>query len=729
MYSQVSQNSPKASSGTVASRYSRTNSPPAGATSDPFGGLAYFAYENDEQRYGANDFKVVIGGEAHYVNAAGDFDKIVRIGIEYTLSRLNFVGGDPAKMRAFDAWKIQFDQVGAGYATGDSLGTLMGNLRIASDYKLYEENTSLINALISASPDSPYAVGWIATLVQWDEMNAAAFDKMNTLASELFAKGDRAGGIWAENRALEFDPDNVAVWRTLALAHSAGGDWRSEAYAWTRSVEINPNDVSAWQSLASAHDRLNDVRNAAYARTRLVQMTPADKANWISLGDTYARLGTTDAGTTEELTDLKAAAYAYSRALALDPLMTAVWIKLGDTNLHQADLSSGQDQIAPLEQAGYAYLRAAEVDPNSAAAEWSLNATNTRLAPLLVGSSTAAIATPSQIMSHLATFQLSNGAIVVNEAPAAYDDAGKPYYMADVYFSGTALYWALGTPPADGVDLMRVTEDWLRWCFDNVDGDGKFGRYFYYADGSTAAATVPPDAEDSASAMVLAVLAKFVELKGSTDFLTASGMRSKVELVADVMVELQQLNDLTWASTDYPFFLTEDVAEVFAGFTAAAYLMDNVFNDSSKAATYRDAGSRIQSAILNLLYDTTGNGLFDWALDTPSDLARSWYPDAISQVWPILFGVIDPDSSMARDLVRKISEQWDSETDPQRNWVDRLDATSVALAALMTGDATHARAALLTLAQTPYPKNGYPLYVTTVADIGMVLAMQRLLGD
>ncbi|MES2985202.1 MAG: hypothetical protein V4735_08460 [Pseudomonadota bacterium] len=112
---------------------------------------------------------VRLGGPLGYENdytleaAGGDVMKLVRAAVDYQLRHLVISGGDMVKNMALLNWQ---QQVAGAPIDGDSLSILLSNLQIASDYVNYLENTDAINTLIAAQPDSAFAVGWIATLLQ-----------------------------------------------------------------------------------------------------------------------------------------------------------------------------------------------------------------------------------------------------------------------------------------------------------------------------------------------------------------------------------------------------------------------------------------------------------------------------------------------------------------------------------------------------------------------------------
>jgi Ca2+-binding RTX toxin-like protein len=91
------------------------------------------------------------------------------------------------------------------------------DLQIASDYRLYLENTPLINAIMAAAPDSAFTTGWAVTLMRADELGLNAGSVNDFKGGFLKHIGGSAPGKldWAPSYDLN-EPD------TLVLTSSTG---------------------------------------------------------------------------------------------------------------------------------------------------------------------------------------------------------------------------------------------------------------------------------------------------------------------------------------------------------------------------------------------------------------------------------------------------------------------------------------------------------------------------
>lgn len=127
--------------------------------------LPAFAWLNSSKPQGANDYQIRRANDRGVINAAGDFGKLVRIGVEDILTDLKYSGGDPLKVRAFESWKATSKP-----GSGDALVSLLNNLAVARDYAAYLAKPLLVNAMIEADPNSLFSIGWTNLFVRAQSM-------------------------------------------------------------------------------------------------------------------------------------------------------------------------------------------------------------------------------------------------------------------------------------------------------------------------------------------------------------------------------------------------------------------------------------------------------------------------------------------------------------------------------------------------------------------------------
>jgi Ca2+-binding RTX toxin-like protein len=117
---------------------------------------------------GGGLFEHLIAGNAPdsivFLSSVGnDVAKFIRTAVDFQLRHIVIDGGDTIKYTALRAWQ---QQVSGTPVNGDKLSLLLANMQVASDYEYYLQHTAEINTLMAAAPNSPFTLGWIATLLQ-----------------------------------------------------------------------------------------------------------------------------------------------------------------------------------------------------------------------------------------------------------------------------------------------------------------------------------------------------------------------------------------------------------------------------------------------------------------------------------------------------------------------------------------------------------------------------------
>jgi hypothetical protein len=360
-----------------------------------------------------------------------------------------------------------------------------------------------------------------------------------------------------------------------------------------------------------------------------------------------------------------------------------------------------------------------------------------------------------RVAAWIASLQFSDpalpsfGAVRIHHSPAALSPEGRFARVAP-YDASLGLLGLLHT----GVEgRLEVVERWIGWYLSRMDPTstpaGIVYEHWYREDGS-GESTCPPaapgtdglhpcdfvDASDSAAAAFLILLRKFVREGGGTDFLRQAGREARLVRVAEVMIELQQEDGLTWARDDFRAKYLMDNSEVYQGLIAAADLMSELYGNEVAGQRYRAAAQRVRDGILRELYDPD-SGLYSVAKFEDDTIQRAdlnvWYPDATLQVWPILFGVTGPASIEARRALRAVNQRWDDRHAPA--WTDNLIGghswVSVSYASLLAGDRERAvsHADFVILEKLTAPPGGRSFrWPFSVDDGGWLLMTLSALG-
>ena len=260
------------------------------------------------------------------------------------------------------------------------------------------------------------------------------------------------------------------------------------------------------------------------------------------------------------------------------------------------------------------------------------------------------------------TQQMSNGAF------AFYNhDNGKvsinPYFSEIV---AIALINHDSSKEAQG----RI-ENYFDWHFSHIntaetDYNGLAGTIYDYSvmveDGIVVSETSKGsyDSTDSYSALFLKALADYVKTYGDTDYLLAH--ESQIRDITNVIFATMS-GGYTYAKPDYKIFYLMDNSEVYAGLEAAEYIYSNIIDDaemyekvSNALAFYKEHFNEHwwkgdhYATVLKSDYSEYKGYEFSW---------DSFYPCATAQMFPILYGIVDADSTYAQDAYKGLCNAWE----------------------------------------------------------------------
>ena len=176
------------------------------------------------------------------------------------------------------------------------------------------------------------------------------------------------------------------------------------------------------------------------------------------------------------------------------------------------------------------------------------------------------------------------------------------------------------------------------------------------------------DSADAYGGTFLLLVSLYYKYTGDSELLES--YKRRLEDVAYMIVSLQDEDGLTWvwrgSSTKYLM----DNCEAYAGLKAYARLKKEL--GWKHRREYQEAAKGIKDGILSELFDPEGL-LFNWGMEKGGETYEAdwdnFYPDALAQIYPIAFGVIAPDTPLARHLWREFSyryNEWDTHSPVQR---------------------------------------------------------------
>lgn len=285
------------------------------------------------------------------------------------------------------------------------------------------------------------------------------------------------------------------------------------------------------------------------------------------------------------------------------------------------------------------------------------------------------VAALEQEMAWLKASQTDQGALAQN--PSQLDVV--PYFAS---LAGMALV---------GQDPPLVLR-YLNWYLDRLnrpDRYGLTGTIYDYRLGSDGSETPSGDYDsaDSYAATFLSLAASYVRVTDNTGW--ALQRLDDLQSVAEVIVRLQDGDGLVWAKPGLGVKYLMDNSENYRGLSDWAWLL-NRLGRANVAAVYQQRANRIRAGIENQLWNPW-RGEYEWALgglQSPA-LESRWYPDTVSQLYPIVYGVIDPRSERARLLYAHVMQDFPRWAEGDTG--DPFPWAVTAYAAVLVGDTNSAQ--------------------------------------
>lgn len=266
---------------------------------------------------------------------------------------------------------------------------------------------------------------------------------------------------------------------------------------------------------------------------------------------------------------------------------------------------------------------------------------------------------------------MPNGAIAMSPAK----DTVIPY------FSNLAALSLLNRNP-------EVVRKYIQWYLDHVGKDdpwrmkGTITDYQY--EGNREISTRSYDSADAYAGTFLTLVAEYYKATGDSELVIEN--LQKLYDVADTILALQAKDGLVRAKISDPSKYLMDNCEAYRGLIDFAHML-SLIGDASSALKYYTRGEAIRRGIQNKLWDPTTNTYFwrvHWLGFRQRANMRKWYPDAVSQLFPILTEVISPNSEQAQAIWNLFNQHFPGW--PSLNHGQKFAWTQVAYVCYKMGD-------------------------------------------
>lgn len=249
-------------------------------------------------------------------------------------------------------------------------------------------------------------------------------------------------------------------------------------------------------------------------------------------------------------------------------------------------------------------------------------------------------------------------------------------------------------------------KNYMEWYWAKVNWPDKFGIFGSINDfgvSSTGAETsVPdpdasgnhhPDSTDAYAGTFLSLAYNYYQTgdAGAQSYITSiqPPNSSRLDYVGEVIVHTKQSsgNNLTWARPDNNIEYLINNCEAYRGLRDVASLY-TTYGLTSQASFYAAHADQMQNGIQTALWNAANNNYFWYTTDSGTSGTvnwNTWYPDSVSQVYPIALGVIAPTDLRAINLWTTFESHWASQW-PALATGDNYPWTIVAYVAQLMGD-------------------------------------------
>ncbi|PYY02690.1 MAG: hypothetical protein DMG64_10785 [Acidobacteria bacterium] len=262
---------------------------------------------------------------------------------------------------------------------------------------------------------------------------------------------------------------------------------------------------------------------------------------------------------------------------------------------------------------------------------------------------------------------------------------------SSVAASGAILYGASQINPYySNLAAIGLTHDpagygtvqrWMQWYINHLNWPDKWGlygtTYDYDYNNGVETSRVYADSTDSYAATFLTLAWTFYQTGDAAAQNYVKSIASQLDSIGGVLIQTQQNDGLTWAKPDYQIKYLMDNCEAYRGLRDLAAIFQNALGDADNAG--------------NLVAPNMGK----------------WYPDATSQLFPVLEGVIAAADSRSQQAYTSVNNAWPGWPSLSYNAQDPFPWILVGDAAIIMGDTTRVATYIQSI-ETKYVKNGFP---------------------
>ncbi|WP_134212853.1 hypothetical protein [Pelotomaculum propionicicum] len=221
------------------------------------------------------------------------------------------------------------------------------------------------------------------------------------------------------------------------------------------------------------------------------------------------------------------------------------------------------------------------------------------------------------------------------------------------YFSNFAALAMLEEP-----SCFPLVERYLDWYLRHLEKNGTIRDYSYDSDLNFK--TAKPDSEDAYAGTFLSLAFNYCKKAGQTGWVKAN--LPDLKRVARTIINLMDRDGLTFALAGYRVKYLMDNCEAYRGLADFAELLESLGDrDASYFKSMAEAvANGIERSLWNRLNSCYHPSKTGWI--RPGVNLKKFYPDAACQIFPVIYGLIEPGQARGSNLYQLFNSY-------QPNWL------------------------------------------------------------
>lgn len=256
-----------------------------------------------------------------------------------------------------------------------------------------------------------------------------------------------------------------------------------------------------------------------------------------------------------------------------------------------------------------------------------------------------------------------------------------------------------------------TVEAWMQWYINHMNWPDQWGLhgtiYDYSYNNGTETSLNDADSTDSYAATFLSLALAYYQTGDAGAQTYVRSISSQLDAMGGVLVQTQQSDGLTWSKPSYQIKYLMDNCEGYRGLRDLASLFQSALGDSAKAAYYNAAADIMLQGINSMWMNGSWAVYKDNAGKLTAPNMGKWYPDATSQLFPVLEGVVPPSDARSVQAYNSLNAAWPGWPSLSYNAQDAFPWILVGDAAILMGDTSRVTMFIQSI-EGKYVNSGFP---------------------